>query len=173
MSALYNGQGEPISQVQAAGVNMIIFSNFNRPNDATQYAVGDLVANSVTAGSVSPLAFFMADGERAGGMIMRARLRKNPSLVNAKFRLHIVSGSPTFNAGDNNPVNVTAMTGYAGSIDITCDQAFADFGFGFGVPNVGTGILVSGGSFRGFLECLQAYTPAANETFMITVDFLA
>ena len=52
-------------------------ASFTRPADTTQYAVGDLVANNTTPGSVTPLSWTLQSSNIIGPCsIYRARLAK-------------------------------------------------------------------------------------------------
>lgn len=149
---------------------------FTRPADTTAYASGDLVANSVTAGSVVPLVF--ANAVRVaggGGTVRRARLKKSGvGVTNASFRLHLYSATvATIANGDNGVWSTDGAANWLGAFDITVDKAFTDGAGGNGVPLVGTDIvfkLASGTSLFGLLEARGAYTPASAETFSLSLE---
>lgn len=143
-------------------------SSFARPADTTAYASGDLVANSTTAGSVTPLSFTVAATSGAAAMIRRARLSKTgTSTTNASFRLHLYSSSPTLANGDNGAWSTSEYDGYLGYIDIVADQAFTDGASGVsGVEEINTGTV----TVYGLLEALAAYTPSSGETFAVTLE---
>ena len=155
-----------------------IASSFSRPNDTTQYASGDLVANSTTAGSVTPLTF--ADAallSGRGGKSIGARLRKSgTSLTNAMFRLHIFGSAPTgFVAGDNGAFSCAGVANYVGAFDITCDRTFTDGVFGRGATPLSGSFLeyvCAATSLFGVLEARAAYTPAAQEVFTLSLSVL-
>lgn len=87
---------------QVGGLTIRPSASFVRPADTTAYAVGDLVANNTSAGSVTPMSFTVGRDADSGGMIRRIRLRKTgTSVSNALFRLHLYSASPTPSNGDN------------------------------------------------------------------------
>lgn len=77
------------------------FYALTRPSDTTQYAQNELVANSTSAGSVTPMRF---NCERIGGKgrLFGARMWKSTSTVTAaKFNLHLYTQAPTPTNGDN------------------------------------------------------------------------
>lgn len=165
-----------------------IFSSaptFARPADVTQYASGDLVANSTTAGSVVALVFKFDRFRGNGYKVRRFNLFKsNNSITTAAFRLHLFSSVPTFSTnGDNSAIsgNTSGMANCIGSLDVTAMTGLVDGAFGHGVPVVGSEVMVnfntgSGGlaadgtlSLFGILEAKGTYTPASAETFTATI----
>lgn len=158
-------------------MSVINLSNtFTRPNDTTAYASGDLVANSTTAGSVTPLSF---DISNLGKSLRILRLRVNKSgtsTTNATFRVHLFTASPTVANGDNAAISANNSANWLGYIDCVVAQTFTD-----GAAGVVSGITAStfgnmpcvfsaGGSLYALLEARAAYTPTANETFTLTIE---
>lgn len=148
-------------------------ANFTRPADTTAYAVGDLVANNTTAGSVTPLSWSAARVATGNLYIRRARLRKSTTgLTNAAFRLHIYASAPTVSNGDNG-VWSSPVADYMGAIDITVAKAFSDGAQDHGVPNTGGEIniaLASGQTIYGLLEARGAYAPGNAEVFTVALE---
>lgn len=160
-----------------AGKSVIISANFTRPADTTAYASGDLVANSTTAGSVSPLSFSsVVRVAGVGALLRKAKLRTgNTSLTNASFRIHFYGTTETSSAGDNAAIVLPDMANYRGSIDVTLDKATSDGALGFGVPAVGDSIIVnpaSGTSLFAFIEARAAYTPTSAQVFTVELELL-
>jgi hypothetical protein len=58
---------------QIGGHIAVVSASFTRPADTNAYAAGDLVANSVTAGSVIPMTFAVARAADKGFMVPRAQ----------------------------------------------------------------------------------------------------
>jgi hypothetical protein len=148
--------------------------NFTRPNDTTAYASGDLVANSTTAGSVTPLTLTVARVAAGSFMLRRLKLHKSgTSTTNASFRVHLYTSAPTCANGDNGAFSTSGVATYIGAFDVTIDRAFTDGAAGFGVPVVGgehAVKLASGTTIKALIEARAAYTPAAQEVFTVTVD---
>lgn len=172
-SGIVLGAGENhIGQVGGHAANPS--ANFTRPNDTTAYAVGDLVANSTTAGSVSAMSFTAARVSAGIFSVRRARLRKSgTSITSASFRLHLYLSAPTPSNGDNGAWLTSGVANYLGAIDITLDKVFTDGAAGNGVPNVGGEInvaLASGTTIVGLLEARAAYTPVAQEVFTCSLE---
>lgn len=154
----------------------VLSSQLVRPADTTAYASGDLVANNTAAASVVPLSFANAVRAAGGvGRIERVRLRKSgTSLVNASFRIHFFNQAPTGLAnGDNGPWQ-TAMAGYVGCADVTCDRAFSDGAAADGLPTTFTPItyqLAAGGTtLYALVEARGAYAPASGEQFTVLIE---
>jgi len=151
-------------------------SFFTRPANTTAYTIADLVADTVTAGSVAPLKFSVM-GVGRSGLIRRARIHKGASsATNASFSLHLFDELPTVAGGDNAALSVSANTAsYLGSIalDMTSGgivdaaaglaQISAAAAIGFSKP-------ASGSIVYGLLEALAAYTPASAEIFTVTLE---
>lgn len=157
-------------------LTVVVSSSFTRPADTTQYGVGDLVANSTTAGDCLPLRFgpvVQAQGDAV--RIEAARIFKSGTGVTAAaFRLHLWSVDPgTPGNGDNGALSETG-TNYVGAIDVTIDRAWTDGAFGRGLPLTNTPMTSApGGGGRelyGYLEARGAYTPASGETFRVTLE---
>lgn len=150
-------------------------ANFTRPSDTTAYAVGDLIANSTTNTSVTPMSWTVARVAGGNGSIRRARLRKSgTSTTNALFRLHLYNATiTTITNGDNGAWSTSNVANYIGAIDISVDRAFTDGASGNGVPNIGSEInfaLASGQVIYGLLEARGAYTPANAEVFTVHLE---
>lgn len=148
-------------------------TTFTRPADTTAYASGDLVANSVTAGSVVPMTFIIPGGSNA--RIYRAYIKFNSATVtNAKFKLHLYLASPTCTNGDNGAW-LTTESGYQDNIPIDCTtNTFSDNSKGFGMYLVGALggsplILQTGtnATVYGLLSATAAYTPTSAEIFTV------
>lgn len=148
-------------------------SNFTRPADTTAYASGDLVANSTTAGSVTPLSWVIARSDTGSVFIRRFKLSKtNTTITSASFRLHLYTASPTVTNGDNGAW-LSTESGYLGSLDITVDKVFSASSAGYGVPQNGYEInaaLASGLTIYGLLEARAAYTPANAEVLTVSLE---
>ncbi len=170
-----NGQ-DRIAVPVIAGLSQRVSATVTRPADTTAYASGDLVANSTTAGSVTPMQFTVAQWAGGTGMIRRARIRKTgTSITNASFRLHLYNVSPTPANGDNGAFSTNQAANYVGALDVTMTQAFTDGASGNGVPLVGSEInfdLPSGTVLFGLLEARGAYTPASAEVFTVELEVL-
>ena len=153
-----------------------VSANFSRPADTTQYAIGDLVANNVTAGSVTPLSLTGATRVAAGSAILRRlRLQKSGvSTTSAAFRVHLWRSSPTSSAGDNAAFATNNAANYLGKVDITVDQSFSDGSVGFSDVSMGDiqFQLASGTAVYALLEARATYTPATGETFTLIGEFL-
>lgn len=154
-----------------------ISASFTRPNDTTAYASGDLVANSTTAGSVTPMSFTLG-GNNMPGMtrIVRARLRKSgTTAANATFRVHIYGASPTVANGDNGAWSTDQASNYFGSIDFATQKAFTDGCAEVGAAAAGSEMMLrcpSSNVLYALLEARAAYTPSANEVFTLTLECL-
>jgi hypothetical protein len=149
--------------------------SFTRPNNTTAYSSGQLVANSVTAGAVVPLAFTVGGNSMPGQFrLSRIRLFKSgTSSTNAQFRLHLYASSPSVANGDGGAWSTSGAAFYLGSIDVPGMKAFTD-----GCADVGDDAagsehwirLAGGATYYGLLEARAAYTPAANEQFTVTPE---
>ncbi len=151
-------------------------ANFTRPADTTAYAVGDLVANNTTAGSVTPMSFTAASVSGGTFSALKVRLKKTgTSITNAAFKLHLYTTSPTVTNGDNGAFLSNQAATWLGSFDITSMTVFSDGAAGNGVATVGSAIsviLASGQIIYGLLEARGAYTPISGEVFTVILEEL-
>jgi hypothetical protein len=151
-------------------------ASFTRPNDTTAYASGDLVANSVTAGSVTPMTFNGWTAGQAQTIMLRIRIVKTGTTpTNASFRVHFYESSPVCANGDNGAWSTDKAAGYLGNIDMAAMFAFTDGCSGFGSAAAGSEMrlrLSSGGTIYALMEARAAYTPAANEVFTVKLECL-
>lgn len=183
---LVGGSGAPISgssylSVASNNSEVRITASFVRPSNTTVYAVGDLAANSTTAGSVVPLAF--TNAVRTAGdclRIERVRIEKSStSLTNALFRLHLFEASPVPTVGDNGVYNnagalaTNNVLNHAGTFPVTMTWSGSDGAMGIGVPTTGNGVTAaptSGTTLYGLLEVTGVYTPTSGETFYVVLE---
>lgn len=157
-----------------SGTTLTPSATFTRPSDTTQYAVGDLVANSTTAGSVTALALTCARTAAGYFTITKVRLRKSgTSVTNAAFRVHLYLSAPTASNGDNGAYLTNNVANYLGAFDVNSMMAFSDGAAGNGAAmtsNQATGKLPSGLTCHALIEARAAYTPASGETFTVTLE---
>jgi hypothetical protein len=162
----------------AGGSSMIISNpsgNFNRPGDTNVYQAADLVANSTTAGSVTPVAITVAGTAGAQVRLLRARLQKSGTTgTNAQFHVHVWRTAPTVANGDNGGFSPNNAANYLGRFTIGGMTALSDGCVGYGVPGIGLEVPIdlAGGvtQVHCLIEALAAYVPANAETFTITLD---
>jgi len=115
----------PAPGIQTGNLCEHVTATFTRPADTTAYASADLVANSTTAGSVTPMSFAVGR-PNAGGQIRRVRIVKSgTSAANATFRLHLYSASPTVANGDNGAFSTDKAANYNGFVDVTAANTVA------------------------------------------------
>ena len=152
----------------ATGLIKSVSDSFTRPADTTAYTAADLVANSVTAGSVVPLRFNVG---RGGIRIVGVRLWKSDEtdVTNATFSLHLFGSSPTVANGDNSAFS-TNFSDRFGTVAVATMVAATDEAYQ--VQNAGDTILLGGlyhytasGLVYGLLSAVGAYTPASGEVF--------
>lgn len=168
-------------------MSLNIFNNsasFTRPADTNVYAAGDLVANSVTAGSVVPMA--VPVGGQAGFINMRLTrvrlLKSGTTATNANFTVHFYS-SPTITCanGDNGVFSTNQAANWLGSINVTSMQAFTDGCNGVGSFASGSEAFLKVSNATGpsqqnvycLLQAQAAYTPASAEVFTLILEEVA
>lgn len=163
---------------EVGGNTAIVTNNFTRPSNTTPYASGDLIANSTTAGLVTPIILTVARKNAGTGRYLRLRLAKSSaSLTNASFRVHLFRDAPTTTAGDNEAFSA-AVNGlaklYIGYVDITMSVAFSDGAMGFGAADLGPCLSFStaAGSQANYalIEARGAYAGESAETFTIYAE---
>lgn len=146
-----------------------------RPNNTTQYAIGDAVVDTGGAAMNINAVALMWGTSLVGSQyarIVSARLEKDGSTVtNAAFRLFLYSASVTppadnapypypYNSNVSAIVDFPAMSAEGGTGGAYCEVQSAY------IPVRGA---TSGGALKGILVAEAAYTPAANENFRVTL----
>ncbi len=147
-------------------------ASFTRPNDTTAYATNDLIANSTTAGSVTPMIFDFPIGFGGKLKINSVKVQKSgTTATNSNFHIRLYGSSPTVANGDNGAWS-TNIAGYLGKIDPVILEAFTDGCTVFDGLGETTDVHFIGGATNtmyGLLVADAAYTPAAEEVFTITL----
>src|SRR5216684_5676664 len=151
-------------------------STITRPANATPYASGQLLANSVTAGSVNALQFStLARVSGGSGVITGAVIQKSTNTItNAAFRIHYFNTIPTFvTAGDGSAISTVVQAsgkGYLGYVDIITMTGFSDVAWGTGAPDNTRGCIpyvATAQIIYAIVEVRGAYTPGNAEIFTI------
>jgi hypothetical protein len=140
-----------------------------RPADTTAYASGDLIANSTTAGSVTPITLNnVTRGANQSAQLRRVRVSKTgTSVTNASVRVHLYNTSSiTCANGDNGAWSTDKAANHVAFIDVTIDQAFTDGAFGQATCDINTNSL----TLYALIEARGAYTPASAEVFTVTLE---
>lgn len=179
--AVQSAQGvEGGTPMATSVVPVALSATFTRPSNTTAYASGDLVANSVTAGSVTNMSVTAARVAAGSGLIQSIHFRKSStSVTTASFRIHVFTAAPTYQTnGDNDPMNANMATGMAshiGEFDITLTSAAADGAGGLALPTGNLPVpfkLASGQTLFFTVEAKSAYTPASAEVFTIIANII-
>ena len=152
-------------------------ATFTRPANTTAYAVGSLVANSVTPGSVVPMTFTLGNAFGQGQLrLTRARLFKSGNnITNATFRIHVYEALPVVTNGDGGAWLSTQAAHWIGNIDVSSMLPFADGAAGTGSCPAGSEIFLktaAGSTLYVLLMALGAYTPASAEQFTVVLEEL-
>jgi hypothetical protein len=168
-------RSEPsLQDIQRARLMLIntVSASFTRPSDTTAYASGDLVANSTTAGSVTPLTLTLTNPAQVQTNIVRCRLSKSGTTpTNANFRVHLYTASPTVANGDNGAWSSSKAANYLGYIDVASMLAFTDGCTGFAGVTAGAEMRINcNGVLYAQLEAKAAYTPVSAEVFTLYVE---
>jgi len=165
-----------------------VATELTRTSDGNAYAVGDQIASTITAGSVTPLQFTVGRAVAGTGRIIGSLLAVNSATAFGAIRLHLFNTTP-FAAGgfqgDNAAIALTytaLKTGsagtnpnYIGYIDFQTFLAMSSSAISNGVCDL-TEL-----SFRcaaasqvifGLLEARAVFTPASAETFNVTLDII-
>jgi hypothetical protein len=154
-----------------------VVGTLQRPADVNAYATGDIIAQSVTAGSCSAIPMAVAIAVDRPGAIIRCRLKvDDPAWLGAAVVVHVFRDPPTFGNADNAAfAGGLTESNYVDAFDITLSDQFSDFVSGIGVargprfmafrPHAGTQNVYA------VLETKTAVTPASGATF--TLEFEA
>lgn len=149
-------------------------ANFTRPADTTQYASGDIVANSTTAGSVAAMQFTVEVAQgRAMNFVSWKLETDNTTATSADFKLHLYASDPTATNGDNSAW-LTTESNYMGAMGMANALAFSDaIAIVTKISGTDAGVywrLATGTIVYGILEAQATYTPASAEVFTVTLN---
>lgn len=163
-------------------VHSTLTYTITRPADVVAYAVNDQVANSVTAGSVTPFQFTLPLSGNRHATIRSASFQKSTiGSTNANFRLLL--GRTAFTSpGDNNGYSGSAAelrAAYLGHVDFNVSN-FVSLANGILIPGVFNNqstpwLELSGldnGILYGVLLANGAYTPVASEVIQVTLGLV-
>lgn len=159
------------------GKVVIATSNFTAPSGGTIYAAGQLIANSATAGSVTPMSFTVCRVNAGNGTLWRARIKTTDSgFSNQSVLLKLYKDSPTVANGDHGAWSTTESN-YLGSVPVTLDQAFTDSSGtykGIGAPLTGAMINYDCGAgvqtIYGLLVANSNITPVGAKVFTVALE---
>lgn len=144
-------------------------ATFTRPGDTNAYALGDLVANSVTAGSVVPMSLAVGRMAGANGRIKSVRLSKSTtSLTNAAFKVHFYTVSPTPANGDNGAWSTDQAATYVGSVNLIMEKAFTDGANGRADCDLPFAAVAN--TVYALIEANAAYSPGSAEVFVLKAE---
>ncbi len=156
----------------------IVGGSFTTPSGTTAYSSGQLIANSATAGSVTPLDFATVCRVNQGtGMVRRARVKTpDTGFASATVILKLYRDSPTVTNGDHGTW-LSTESNYIGQISVVLDQVFSDpMEKGIGAPSVGNEInfdCASGSQhLYGLLVAGGAITPQGGKTISVVLETL-
>lgn len=126
---------------QVGGHGKPCSASFSRPADTVAYDIGDLIADTTVAGSITPMVFPIARKNGGTGVLVRVRATcTDTALLNKTARLHVFKTKPTSSAGDN-AAFAGSVNGLAArhicEVDIVFDRLFSDGVKGVGVVDVG------------------------------------
>ena len=180
--------GSDVGASVAQGNAIQAATELTRPNDANPYAIGDAIANSTTAASVTPLQFTVARGTGGAGRIIGAQMWVNSATEFGAMRLHLFNTSPFAAAGfqaDNAALALTytalktgsagANPNYIGYIDFQSFTALSSCAVSNGVCDLSELAFdtASGSSVVfGLLEARAIFTPKAQGTFNPSLDVI-
>lgn len=151
-------------------------SSFAVPNSSATYAVGDLIANSATAGSVTPMEKTIVRTAAGAAVIVKGRFYKTGTgIVGASFREHFFTSSPTVTNGDDGAFLPNQCLTRIGSIDYNlADMVVHSDGVScVGIPTTGYPITVdlpSGSVVYSLIEARGAYVRTAAETITTVAE---
>lgn len=164
------------SHIGEIGGRIIIpTATFTRPSNTTAYVSGQLIANSVTAGSVTPMSITAARANDKSGLIRKASVRVNNIIwLNATVRVHLFSALPTVTNGDGGTF-LPSEASWIGSIDVSLTNQFSNPAVkGNGSPNVGGEInfVPAAGTqlLYALLEARSAVTPGSGDVFVVGLE---
>lgn len=163
-------------------------TELTRTADGNAYAIGDQIASTVSAGSVTPLQFTVARTAAGTGRIIGAQLAVNSATAFGAIRLHLFNTTPFAAAGfqaDNAAIALTytaLKTGsagtnpnYIGYVDFQTFTAQSSSAQSNGVCDLTELTFACAAASQvifGLLEARAVFTPASAETFNVTLEII-
>lgn len=162
------------------GKSAVVGGTFTTPAGVTAYSIGDLIANSATAGSVVPITVAAARAADKTGMVRRARVKTvDTGAAGATVRVHLYKDDPSASSGITNGDNgvwLTKEANYIGAFDVILDKHFSDQEKGVGAPLIGSELNFdpSSGTANIFalLEARTAFTPQGAKVWSLALEVL-
>lgn len=141
-----------------------------RPSNTNVYAAGDLVANSVTAGSVTPVTLAFEQAQGSNLWLRNLTIRKTKAdITNANFRVWFLSDVPTVSNGDNGVIAGAFMSTVLFEPVLVDATTLLTSGGAIGSSIFDAGLLKLPLTSYALIEARAAYTPASGEVFTLEV----
>jgi hypothetical protein len=151
----------------------IAAASFTTPSGTTAYSAGQLIANSATAGSVTPLSFTVCRVNAGTFQIDRIRAKTTDTgFAGQTLRIWLYKDAPTLTNGDHGTA-LSTESNFLGETYVTLASHFSDYEKGIGVP---VGGLIKGdcatGSqvIYGLVVAGTAITPVGAKLVSVTVE---
>lgn len=121
---------------EVAGRTIIAGATFTTTSATTAWTAGQLIANSATAGSVTPLSFTVCRVNAGTGMVRRARIKvaSDTGFVGASLTLYLYRDTPSTITNGDRGAWLTSESNYLGKIPVLLNNHFTDFEKGVGTP---------------------------------------
>lgn len=150
-------------------------ATFARPANTTAYAVGNLIANSTTAGLIAVPSFSILT-TAGGAIIPRIRVLTNVSTGwnGVNLSINLWSASPTYTNGDGGAYAPSGSANWLANYQVTLTQ-FGDGAAGGGgitSANEMTIKLASGYLIFADIQTLSVATPISGQTFTIAAELM-
>ena len=140
------------------------------PAGTPTYAIGDLVANSATAGSVVPLIIAADPGTQAFWLRKLTLRHSQASVTNSNFRLWGMNASPTVTNGDDGALAGTFLATVLFEPILVDVEALLTGGGAIGSSLFDAGLLRIPKTSYWLIEARAAYTRAAAEVFTLELE---
>lgn len=165
---------------QVGGEAAVVTGTLTKSTKTTAYSSGQIVAQSATAGSCSPITLAVARANDKTGMVRRVRLMVNDTAwLTLTVRVHFFTNSPTFTNGDAaNFAGGLSESSYIGYADVVIDQQFTSSNVkGIGAPAAGGEFnFVPSSGTQNIFAVLEARsttgTVTASTTWTLTAEVL-
>ncbi len=150
------------------GPSIKFSGSFTRPADTTAYVATDLVANSTTAGSVTPITVTFKETSR-GVWLRRVHLKHSKATITASsFKVWFLDTSPTMTNGDNGTIAGPALSTILGIVTVDVDDLVTGAGAS-GEAYFSAGQIYLPTTSYAIIEANAGYTPASAEVFTLDV----
>lgn len=157
------------------GNSVVVGGSFTRPANTTAYTIGNLIANSTTAGSVVPIPCAAARVNAGTGVVRRIRVSTNQTGLTGTeiVRVTLYKNSPTVTNGDGGAFAANGIASLSlGYTDVVLTHVYNDGSKGFAAVDIVFDAASGSQNIYATLETRTGFTPTSGATYALALEVL-